>query len=271
MCIAVAFLLFAGTAGTLVANCAESDAMADRGQTVYTGSSMGTSSSAKNERNLAKMAMRALSRDATDAAVGRIAQMDEIRSFLRELWPEEQQTQARGRPCKRGAGNEESEVTPAKHIKAFGGTDVSAANEEMTHAKRALYISGGHGTGKTASLTHILKHEKTSLLPARCRIVQISCRHSMATGRIIPQVIHELGLASVLHKQTIKFDYYICSPEADPILLILDDVDAVHLDSRNSLNVLNTIFTWPYLRGSSLALIGVGNALNLTYNVMVSQ
>ena len=49
------------------------------------------------------------------------------------------------------------------------------------------------------------------------------------------------------------------------ILLVLDEVD--QLDSKNQ-EVLYTVFEWPALSGSRLALVGIANALDLTDRIL---
>merc|ERR1712142_455445 len=57
----------------------------------------------------------------------------------------------------------------------------------------------------------------------------------------------------------------ICDEEASMSLLVLDEVD--QLESKDQ-SVLYTVFEWPALQHSKLALVGIANSLDLTDRVL---
>ncbi|KAM3864516.1 cell division control protein 6 homolog [Diretmus argenteus] len=124
----------------------------------------------------------------------------------------------------------------------------------------SLYISGAPGTGKTASLNHVLHHMKEEL--ESVQTVLVNCMSLRSSHAIFPLLADRLGAAGGhSHGQLQK----LLTGPGPSVLLVLDEMD--QLDSRDQ-DVLYTIFEWPYLPGSRLCLIGVANALDLTDRIL---
>ncbi|CAG0896228.1 unnamed protein product [Darwinula stevensoni] len=126
----------------------------------------------------------------------------------------------------------------------------------------SLYVSGPPGTGKTASINHILENFKDDL-PAH-KAILINC---MAVKNVSSVYFHiAKGLDGAFpcqkgEKETITWIENKITCSRNPILLVLDEVD--QLSSRRQ-EILYRIFQWPLLPSSRLILIGVANALDLT-------
>ncbi|XP_067007942.2 cell division control protein 6 homolog [Anabrus simplex] len=125
-----------------------------------------------------------------------------------------------------------------------------------------LYISGPPGTGKTACLTKILSQYKQEF-----RRVYINCTSMKSSSCVYSRICEELGL-KISGKSEKHFIYAIetfLSTNTKMILLVLDEID--QLDSKRQA-VLYTVFEWPSRYKSSLVLIGIANALDLTDRIL---
>lgn len=125
----------------------------------------------------------------------------------------------------------------------------------------SLYISGAPGTGKTSCLMHVL-----DTLKAEFCSVFINCMSVTTTAGIYRKIGNELGLSvkltsskniSELEKSIVTFK--------SMVVLIFDEVD--QLDSKGQ-EVLYKLFEWPQLPNSSVILIGIANALDLTDRIL---
>ena len=129
--------------------------------------------------------------------------------------------------------------------------------------RRALYVSGAPGTGKTACLKHLLRETD---LEKEVRVVFVNCMGLSSSREIFARVAQELDPAydGATPKQYVEA--VICSSRGGRnILLVLDEVD--QLDSREQ-EVLYSVFEWPQLKGSRLSLVGIANALDLTDRIL---
>jgi len=126
----------------------------------------------------------------------------------------------------------------------------------------SLYVSGAPGTGKTATLTHLLNTKLT-----KQRTVFINCMVLKSSVAIYKEVAKQLNKKSTAksEKEALKEIEKVVTAKGDMILLVLDEVD--QLESKNQ-DVLYTVFEWPALAGSRLSLVGIANTLDLTDRVL---
>jgi len=126
----------------------------------------------------------------------------------------------------------------------------------------SLYVSGAPGTGKTATLTYLLK-TKT----AKYKEIFINCMVLKSSIAIYREVAKQLNpkAAFKTERDALKVIEAAITASGEMVLLVLDEVD--QLDSKNQ-DVLYTVFEWPALSGSRLALVGIANALDLTDRVL---
>lgn len=127
-----------------------------------------------------------------------------------------------------------------------------------------LYVSGPPGTGKTASLSKILKEPE---IESQFKEVYVNCTAIKSSGSIYSRIIKELGIktSSKTEKECIGVIENYLGRNHKMILLVLDEID--QLESRNQ-SVLYTIFEWPSRSNYKLVLIGIANALDLTDRIL---
>lgn len=127
----------------------------------------------------------------------------------------------------------------------------------------SLYVSGPPGTGKTASLSKIMKEKEFA---DSFQKVYVNCTSMKSAGTIYSKIIQELGVqcpkSGKNSKSTIE-KYLVKSHKM--ILLILDELDQLE-STRQS--VLYSIFEWPSIANSKLILVGIANALDLTDRIL---
>jgi len=126
----------------------------------------------------------------------------------------------------------------------------------------SMYVSGAPGTGKTATLTHLL-NTKT----AKYNSIFINCMVLKSSIAIYREVAKQLApkLTPKTEKDALKVIETAITTAKTMTLLVLDEVD--QLDSKNQ-SVLYTVFEWPALQSSTLALVGIANSLDLTDRVL---
>eukprot|EP00088_Acartia_fossae_P012897 TRINITY_DN16675_c0_g1_i6.p1 TRINITY_DN16675_c0_g1~~TRINITY_DN16675_c0_g1_i6.p1 ORF type:complete len:752 (-),score=162.71 TRINITY_DN16675_c0_g1_i6:79-2085(-) len=126
----------------------------------------------------------------------------------------------------------------------------------------SLYVSGAPGTGKTATLTHLLNNKK-----AKYKSIFLNCMVLKSSIAIFKEVAKQLNPKSgaKTEKEALKEIEKYTTGKGDVVLLVLDEID--QLDSKNQ-DVLYTIFEWPALPNSRLSLIGIANTLDLTDRVL---
>ena len=157
---------------------------------------------------------------------------------------------------------EEGVVGREKELEAIGAF-LEGAWKKAGKKRRALYISGAPGTGKTACLKHLLRETG---LERRCRVVFVNCMGLGSSREIFFRVAQELDPDYDGATPRKYVEAKICGGRAGRnVLLVLDEVD--QLDSRDQ-EVLYSVFEWPQLRGSRLSLIGIANALDLTDRIL---
>jgi len=126
----------------------------------------------------------------------------------------------------------------------------------------SIYVSGAPGTGKTATLASLLAGKAASY-----RSIAINCMVLKSAIAIYREVAMQLSPKSnpKTEKAAMKVIEEAVTSSREMVLLVLDEVD--QLESRDQA-VLYTVFEWPALQGSRLALVGIANSLDLTERVL---
>jgi len=126
----------------------------------------------------------------------------------------------------------------------------------------SIYVSGAPGTGKTATLASLLAGKAASY-----RSISINCMVLKSAIAIYREVAMQLSPKSnpKTEKAAMKVIEEAVTSSREMVLLVLDEVD--QLESRDQA-VLYTVFEWPALQGSRLALVGIANSLDLTERVL---
>ena len=127
----------------------------------------------------------------------------------------------------------------------------------------SMYISGAPGTGKTATLTHLLETK----VKKEYKSIFINCmvlKSSIAIYREVAKQLNPNKIAKT-EKDALKTIESCIRNSKMMILLVLDEVD--QLESKDQ-SVLYTVFEWPALQGSKLVLVGIANSLDLTDRVL---
>ncbi|XP_062615995.1 cell division control protein 6 homolog isoform X2 [Saccostrea cucullata] len=127
----------------------------------------------------------------------------------------------------------------------------------------SLYISGAPGTGKTASLSHILDNIKAS---HSCKSLYLNCMTLKDSATVYGKLYTDLtGKSPPSAKDRLRAVEKCLTTTGPSIIMVLDEID--QLDSKNQ-EILYTIFEWPSLQKSRLVLIGIANALDLTDRIL---
>ncbi|KAK3083536.1 hypothetical protein FSP39_024975 [Pinctada imbricata] len=127
----------------------------------------------------------------------------------------------------------------------------------------SLYISGAPGTGKTATLSHIIDDVKAS---HSCKCLYLNCMTLKDSATVYGKLYTDLtGKSPPSAKDRQRAVEKVLTANGPSIIMVLDEID--QLDSKNN-EILYTIFEWPSLNKSRLVLIGIANALDLTDRVL---
>lgn len=126
----------------------------------------------------------------------------------------------------------------------------------------SMYVSGAPGTGKTATLTHLLGAKSFTY-----KSIFINCMVVKSSIAIYREVAKQLcpKKSPKTEKDALKVIENAITTSDSMTLLVLDEVD--QLESKDQ-SVLYTVFEWPALKGSKLALVGIANSLDLTDRVL---
>ena len=126
----------------------------------------------------------------------------------------------------------------------------------------SMYVSGPPGTGKTATLTHLLGAKSFPY-----KSIFINCMVLKSSIAIYREIAKKLcsKKSPKTEKNALKVIENAITTSDAMTLLVLDEVD--QLESKDQ-SVLYTIFEWPALKGSKLALVGIANSLDLTDRVL---
>ncbi|ALC43450.1 Cdc6 [Drosophila busckii] len=124
----------------------------------------------------------------------------------------------------------------------------------------SLYVSGQPGTGKTASLSLLLRAPEFS---QRLQRVYINCTSIASVGAVYKKLCTELQLkpAGRTERDHLEAIQRHLRTAKRMLLLVLDEIDQLCTARQE---VLYTIFEWPALPGARLLLVGIANSLDLT-------
>ena len=158
--------------------------------------------------------------------------------------------------------------TPAPSQLLCRGEQVAAMEQWLdqhlnTNMPGSMYVTGAPGTGKTATLTHLLETKVTK----EYKSIFVNCMVLKSSIAIYREVAKQLNPKKVAktEKDALKTIENCVQSSKTMILLVLDEVD--QLESKDQA-VLYTVFEWPALAGSKLALVGIANSLDLTERVL---
>ena len=158
--------------------------------------------------------------------------------------------------------------TPAPGQLLCRGEQVAAMEQWLdqhlnTNMPGSMYVTGAPGTGKTATLTHLLETKVTK----EYKSIFVNCMVLKSSIAIYREVAKQLNPKKVAktEKDALKTIENCVQSSKTMILLVLDEVD--QLESKDQA-VLYTVFEWPALAGSKLALVGIANSLDLTERVL---
>jgi cell division control protein 6 len=141
---------------------------------------------------------------------------------------------------------------------------------------RALYISGVPGTGKSALLGEVLDTMKRDHEKVDIRVANINCmvieRAELVFSRILHDLIGEESRPTPVTQTSISPEtveryiqeldtLFINTKSSTKYVVVLDELD--HVVTKDQ-QVLFKIFQWAFMQQSSLILIGIANALDLT-------
>ncbi|KAL0273883.1 UNVERIFIED_CONTAM: hypothetical protein PYX00_006458 [Menopon gallinae] len=128
----------------------------------------------------------------------------------------------------------------------------------------SIYIAGLPGTGKTASIEHVIQSEK---IKKGYNIVKINCTSFSSSVSIYKRICTELKVktAGKVDKDPLVLIEKYLLRKHKMILLILDEID--QLETRTQ-SVLYKIFEWPSWSKARLVLIGIANAVDLTDRIL---
>lgn len=122
----------------------------------------------------------------------------------------------------------------------------------------SIYISGGPGTGKTATATAViekmLKEKKNKFT-----FVNINCFASLISASLCRQILEKLGQKPTRQPSTQLDSVFLEAKQ--PIIILLDEID--NLSSRKDA-LLYKAFGWPSFNKGNVILIGIANSIDLT-------
>ena len=128
----------------------------------------------------------------------------------------------------------------------------------------SMYVSGAPGTGKTTTLAHLLNSKNFKY---KYKYVLINCMVLKSSMTIYREVAKQLNPSTTprTEKDSLEVIKAAITSEKEMILLVLDEVD--QLESKDQA-ILYTIFEWPALQGSKLALVGIANSPDFTERLL---
>jgi cell division control protein 6 len=121
-----------------------------------------------------------------------------------------------------------------------------------------IYVSGPPGTGKSALVKEVCDEIKdTHAVEAS----YYSCVSAKSANDIYAKLLDDFGVVDVMEGAEIPRLKDLFRARAEPYLVILDEID--HL-LEVDLELLYQLFEWSLQKTSSLILVGIANALDLT-------
>ena len=139
------------------------------------------------------------------------------------------------------------------------------ASHLKTKEAVSLYISGSAGTGKTLSVTHVMKKLKETF---NFQLININCMSFRNSNSIFNKILIEMkGKKCQKPSDCLQaINELLTETKSDRmVVLVLDEID--QLDTKTH-DTLNTIFLWTKAPKSRLILIGIANALDLTARIL---
>lgn len=124
-----------------------------------------------------------------------------------------------------------------------------------------MYVSGPPGTGKSALVQEILQEYESK---EGVRVARINCVALRSTTQLYEKLLNDLAPESKQSRRTVHAQLQGVLTKRDPkttYIVLLDEVDSL---VNEECEILYSIFEWSMHASSSLALIGVANALDLT-------
>ncbi|KAJ5612879.1 hypothetical protein N7510_006073 [Penicillium lagena] len=125
-----------------------------------------------------------------------------------------------------------------------------------------LYVSGPPGTGKSAMVQEVCRDLDLSIV----RVSHVNCVSMRAARDVYSKLIQDFGEESEVFKKSeadqLKAMFLPPKKREDLFLVSLDEID--HLLMGGDSGVLQSLFEWSLHNKSSLLLIGIANALDLT-------
>ncbi|XP_054720892.1 cell division control protein 6 homolog [Uloborus diversus] len=123
----------------------------------------------------------------------------------------------------------------------------------------SMYISGAPGTGKTSSLMSIMQS-----IEQKFKFAFVNCMTVNSASDIYKNIAEAFKVPSKT-KNLPKSLQELITSSGSMHVLVLDEID--HLDSKGQ-EILYNLFEWPQICRSTLILIGIANALDLTDRVL---
>lgn len=130
----------------------------------------------------------------------------------------------------------------------------------VTKKGGCLYVSGPPGTGKSALVQEVLQQYRSD---GRMKVSIVNCVTSRTTSEVISQLSQDLAISVGSSKDLSKM--FTTRQTKAVHLVLMDEIDSL-LDADCEL--LYNMFEWALHRTSSLLLIGIANALDLTDRFM---
>jgi Cdc6-like AAA superfamily ATPase len=138
----------------------------------------------------------------------------------------------------------------------------------------SLFMAGVPGTGKSASVAFCLRHASHAL--PHLRVIQLKCAEHPRpdqTAQALFRLVfgRETTLKAAEERLTAAVTAYAVGPETPPLLLVLDEVDAVQSGVTTSSKLraaplLHAMFRWPQLN-SAVGLVMIANTISLAHAV----
>ncbi|EYC45275.1 hypothetical protein Y032_0433g1375 [Ancylostoma ceylanicum] len=121
----------------------------------------------------------------------------------------------------------------------------------------SVYISGSPGTGKSATMSLVLKHFGHQVLSATLNCASLHSESEMIKS-ILGNMKSSLRPSLAALSSTLK-------ALRKHFVLVLDEID--HLASKTN-SFLYTTFQWPHTISSNLIVIGIANSIDLTERLL---